>query len=59
MISAVFEGITRRHVVIVYRRFGTTYWSHLHGSLIKDLLILLVSLSVFNVKIANVRKLSR
>jgi hypothetical protein len=25
-------GITRRRVVIIYRRFGTTYRSHLHGS---------------------------
>jgi hypothetical protein len=30
--SAVFWGITRRRVVIVYRSFGTTYRSHLHGS---------------------------
>jgi hypothetical protein len=29
---AVFWGITRRRVVIVYRRFRTTYRSHLHGS---------------------------
>ena len=29
MRSALFWGITRRHVVIVYRRFGTTYRSHL------------------------------
>jgi hypothetical protein len=28
----VFWGITQRRVVIVYRRFGTTYRSHLHGS---------------------------
>jgi hypothetical protein len=32
MKSAVFWSITRRHVVIVYRCFGTTYWSHPHGS---------------------------
>jgi hypothetical protein len=31
MKSAIFWGITRRLVVIVYRRFGTTYRSHLHG----------------------------
>jgi hypothetical protein len=30
--SALFWDITRRCVVIVYRRFGTTYRSHLHGS---------------------------
>jgi hypothetical protein len=30
--SVVFWVITRRHVVIIYRRFGTTYRSHLHGS---------------------------
>jgi poly-gamma-glutamate capsule biosynthesis protein CapA/YwtB (metallophosphatase superfamily) len=30
--SAVFWGITRRRVVIVYRHFGTTYRSHPHGS---------------------------
>ena len=29
--SAVFWGIMRRRVVIVYRRFGTTYRSHPHG----------------------------
>jgi hypothetical protein len=29
--SAVFWDITRRRVVIVYRRFGTTCRSHLHG----------------------------
>jgi hypothetical protein len=32
MRSALFWDITRRHVVIVYRRFGTTYRSHIHGS---------------------------
>ena len=32
MKSAVFWGITRRRMVIVYRRFGTTYRSHPHGS---------------------------
>ena len=31
MKSAVFWGITRPRVVIVYWRFGTTYRSHLHG----------------------------
>jgi hypothetical protein len=30
--SAVFWGIMRRRVVIVYRRFGTTYRSHPRGS---------------------------
>jgi hypothetical protein len=30
--TAVFWGITRRHVVTDYRRFGTTYRSHPHGS---------------------------
>jgi hypothetical protein len=30
--SALFWDITQRRVVIVYRRFGTMYWSHLHGS---------------------------
>jgi hypothetical protein len=32
MKSALFWGITLRRVVIVYRRFGTTYRSHPHGS---------------------------
>jgi hypothetical protein len=32
MRSAVFWVITRRRVVIVYRRFGTTYRSRPHGS---------------------------
>jgi hypothetical protein len=32
MKSALFWDITQRRVVIVYRRFGTTYRSHLHGS---------------------------
>jgi hypothetical protein len=32
MRSAVFWDITRRCVVIVYRRFGKTFRSHLHGS---------------------------
>jgi hypothetical protein len=32
MNSVVFWVITRRRVVIIYRRFGTTYRSHLHGS---------------------------
>jgi hypothetical protein len=31
MKSAVFWGITRRRVVIVYQRFGTVYRSHPHG----------------------------
>jgi hypothetical protein len=30
--SALFWGITQRRVVIFYRRFGTTYRSHLKGS---------------------------
>jgi hypothetical protein len=30
--SVVFWVITRRRVVIIYRRFGTTYRSHPHGS---------------------------
>jgi hypothetical protein len=29
--SALFWGITRSRVVIIYRRFGTTYRSHLQG----------------------------
>jgi hypothetical protein len=32
MKTAVFWGITLRRVVIVYRRFGTTYRSHPYGS---------------------------
>jgi hypothetical protein len=32
MKSVVFWVITRRRVVIVYRRFGTTCRSHPHGS---------------------------
>jgi hypothetical protein len=35
MRSALFRDITRRRVVIVYRRFGTTYRSHLHGSRVR------------------------
>jgi hypothetical protein len=30
--SALFWDITQRRVVILYRRFGTTYLSHLQGS---------------------------
>jgi hypothetical protein len=30
--SAPFWDIMRRRMVIVYRRFGTTYRSHLQGS---------------------------
>jgi hypothetical protein len=30
--SMVFWVITRRRMVIIYRRFGTTYRSHPHGS---------------------------
>ena len=30
--SALFWDITKRRVVILYRRFGTTYRSHLQGS---------------------------
>jgi hypothetical protein len=33
--SALFWDITRRRVVIVYRRFGTTCRSHLHGSRVR------------------------
>jgi hypothetical protein len=29
---ALFWDITRRHVVLVYRRFGTKYRSHLQGA---------------------------
>jgi hypothetical protein len=32
MRSALFWDVTRRRVVIAYRRFVTTYRSHLHGS---------------------------
>ena len=32
MRSALFWDITRCCVVTVYRRYMTTYWSHLHGS---------------------------
>jgi hypothetical protein len=32
LMTSVFWVITRRRVVIVYRRFGTTYRSHLQGS---------------------------
>jgi hypothetical protein len=32
MRSAFFWGITQRRVVILYRRFGTTYRSHFEGS---------------------------
>jgi hypothetical protein len=31
MVSAPFWDITERQVVIVYRRFGKTYRSHLQG----------------------------
>jgi hypothetical protein len=31
MISALFWDITQRRVVVPYRRFGTTYRSHLQG----------------------------
>jgi hypothetical protein len=30
--TALFWGVTQRRVVILYRRFGTTYQSHLQGS---------------------------
>jgi hypothetical protein len=33
--SAVFWDIMRRRVVIFYRRFGTTYRSHPHGSRVR------------------------
>jgi hypothetical protein len=33
--SALFWDITRRRVIIVYRRFGTTFRSHLHGSKVR------------------------
>ena len=32
MRSAIFWDITRRHVVIIYRSFGTTFRFHLQGS---------------------------
>ena len=35
MRSALFWDITRCRVVIVYRRFGKTYRSHLHGSWVR------------------------
>jgi hypothetical protein len=36
LISALFWGITRRRVVIVCRRFGTKYRSHLQGLLTRE-----------------------
>jgi hypothetical protein len=35
MKSVVFWVITRRRLEIVYRRFGTTYRSHPHGSRVR------------------------
>jgi hypothetical protein len=35
---AIFWDITRRGVVIVYRRFGTKCRSHLHGSRVRSYL---------------------
>jgi hypothetical protein len=35
MRSALFWDVTRRRVVIVYRRLGTTYRSHHHGSRVR------------------------
>jgi hypothetical protein len=35
--SALFWDIKRRRVVIIYRRFGTTYRSHLQGSRVQTL----------------------
>jgi hypothetical protein len=32
MRSALFWNIAQRLVVILYRRFGTKYWSHIQGS---------------------------
>jgi hypothetical protein len=32
LISALVRGVTQRRVVILYRRLGTTYRSHLQGS---------------------------
>jgi len=43
MRTALFWAITNRAVVIPYRRFGTTYPSHLQGSRIRFILT-----SVFN-----------
>jgi hypothetical protein len=34
--SALFWDITRRRVVMVYRPFGATYRSHLHGSRVRE-----------------------
>jgi hypothetical protein len=36
LISALFWNITQRRVIVVYRRFGTTYRSHLHGLLTRE-----------------------
>jgi hypothetical protein len=36
MRSALFWDITRRHVVIIYRRSVTTYRSHLQGSRVRE-----------------------
>ena len=36
MRSALFWDIARRCVVIAYRRFGTTYRSHLQGSRVRE-----------------------
>jgi hypothetical protein len=30
--SALFRGFTQRRMLVSYRSFGTTYWSHLQGS---------------------------
>jgi hypothetical protein len=34
--SALFWDIMWHCVVIFYRRFGTTYWSHLQGSRVRE-----------------------
>jgi hypothetical protein len=43
MRSALFWDTTRRRVVIVYRRFGTTYRLHLHGCSMSKVYILRTS----------------
>jgi hypothetical protein len=37
---ALFLDITQRRAVILYRRFGTTYRSHLNGQGVQDFLTL-------------------
>jgi len=53
--SSVFWDVTQRVLLVSYRCFGTTYWSHLQGS--RRTMVLIVTI-LHHVKSQNIADLT-